>query len=78
MPDLILIPPAQWEIREQGVLGLVGTEHITIHLNIHSMALYEVRYKGEIVRGGKLSDLADAKACAMMLPALLFDFGMDA
>lgn len=78
MTELVLIPPAQWEIREAGVLGMVGAEHITIRLDVTNIALYEVRYKGEAVAGGRHGNLADAKARAMMLPALLFDFGLEA
>jgi len=76
MPDLILIPSAQWEIREPGSLGLVGTEHITIRLGVgNSMYLYTVCYRGDPV--GRHAGLPDAKAQAMTLPALLLDFGMD-
>jgi hypothetical protein len=78
MPDLILVPPAQWEIREQGVLGMVGTEHITIRLNLRTFSPYEVQYQGKQIAEGSHKTLADAKARAMMLPALLLDFGMEA
>lgn len=76
MPDLILIPPAQWEIREPGALGLVGAEHITITLNLHGMGTYEVRYRGVVIN--RHAALADAKAASMVLPALLLDFGLEA
>jgi hypothetical protein len=78
MLDLILVPPAQWEIREPGVLGLVGTDHITITLGIDNMYLYTVRYRGAPVANGRHAVLADAKAAAMALPALLLNFGMEA
>ncbi len=73
---LILVPPTQWEIREEGVLGMVGSESITIHLDVTAMQHYEVRYKGKRVAQGSYAALPDAKARAMMLPAVLLDFGI--
>ncbi len=76
MSELILIPPAQWEIREEGVLGMIGTDNITIHLDVTAMQHYEVRYKNKRVAQGTYATLPDAKARAMMLPAVLLDFGI--
>jgi hypothetical protein len=78
MPDLILVPPAEWGIREPGVLEMIGTEHITIILNLTTYSPYEVMYRGKLVADGSHKTLTDAKARAMMLPALLLDFGMEA
>lgn len=77
MDEITLIPPALWRIREPGVLALSGTDHITIRLNLGSMALYTVHYRGELITNGKHATLGQAKAQAMSLPALLLDFGME-
>lgn len=77
MSELALVPEPSWEIREPGSLHLVGCEHISIKLGLDTMYLYTVRYRGEPVANGRHANLADAKAVAMTLPALLLDFGME-
>jgi len=76
--DLFIVPPAQWEIRSPGVIGLVGTEHTTIRINLENSYLYEVWYKDKMVSGGRYIHLLEAQTKAMTLPALLQDFGLDA
>ncbi len=72
---MILINKASWEIRSPGVLGLVGTEHVTIILDPTKPNMFGVHYKNDLVN--RHMELAGAKAFAMILPALLEDFGMD-
>ena len=76
--DIFRLAPASWEIRKPGVLGLVGTDHVTIRINLENSYLYEVFYKEKMVSGGRCNTLEGAKAMAVVLPALLEDFGLDA
>lgn len=69
------ISEAKWEIREPGRIHLVGADHISIKLDLSSALPYHLEYRGEMI--GKLLNLADAKVAAMVMPAMLLDFGME-
>ncbi len=75
---IVLVEQVKWEIRQEGILSLVGAEHITIRLDLANTFCYSVWYKEVKVGNKGYTSLSDAQAHAMMLPALLFDFGLEA